>query len=206
MSESVEINSSEVENIVNDTNMEVDTGYQNMRFVIRTVQASAFRTLIEALKEILTDVNIEVDKTGIKIIAMDSSHVALIHMKLAATNFEKFYCPKMTICGVSMLRLYKLLKIMSPNDTLTFYVEKDEPSELKIQIDILQTQDTLYQTNIIHLNQGLEEYKMKCTNMQDYMKDKGYTQRPQITSSICLDNTSVFCSQQNPIVVVHSNI
>jgi metacaspase-1 len=57
---------------------------------------------------------------------------------------------------------------------------------------------------------GKYRYNITCRdlveNMQDYMKDKGYTQRPQITSSICLDNTSVFCSQQKPIVVVHSNI
>ena len=124
-------------NVVNDTedSAELDSGYQNMKFVIRTVQASAFRTLIEALKEILTDVNIEIDSTGMKIIAMDTSHVALIHMKLLAKNFEKYYCPKPVTCGISMLRLFKLLKTMSPNDTLTFYVEEDDPSLLKIEIE-----------------------------------------------------------------------
>ena len=66
---------------------------------------------------------------------MDTSHVALIHMKLLSKNFEKYYCPKPVICGISMMRLFKLLKTMSPNDTLTFYVEDDEPSLLKIQIE-----------------------------------------------------------------------
>ena len=107
----------------------------NYKFLIRTVQASAIRTLVEALKEILTDVNIEIDSSGMKIMAMDSSHVALIHMKLISTNFEKFYCPKPVTCGVSMLRLFKLLKIMSPNDALTLFVEKNEPSDLKISVE-----------------------------------------------------------------------
>ena len=40
---------------------------------IKTVQASAFRILVEALKEILVDANLEFDETGIKMIAMDSS-------------------------------------------------------------------------------------------------------------------------------------
>ena len=70
-----------------------------------------------------------------KIIAMDTSHVALIHMKLVAKNFEKYHCPKPIICGISMMRLFKLLKTMSPNDTLTFYVETDDPNILKIQIE-----------------------------------------------------------------------
>ena len=54
----------------------------NYKFLFKTVQSSALRTLIEALKEILTDVNFEIDNTGVKIIAMDSSHVSLIYMKL----------------------------------------------------------------------------------------------------------------------------
>ena len=107
----------------------------NYKFMVRTVQSSAVKTLIEALKEILTDINMEIDSSGIKIIAMDSSHVALIHMKLLAKNFEKFHCPKPVSCGISMLKLYKLLKIMSPNDTLTMYIEKDEPNDFKIQIE-----------------------------------------------------------------------
>ena len=34
---------------------------------VKTVQSSAFRILIEALKEILTDANMEFDETGLKI-------------------------------------------------------------------------------------------------------------------------------------------
>lgn len=133
MSQAVVANTDNTSQVSNSS--EFDENLENFRFVIRTVQASAFRTLIEALKEILTDVNIEIDSTGMKIIAMDTSHVALIHMKLLAKNFEKYYCPKPVVCGISMMRLFKLLKTMSPNDTLTFYVEEDAPNLFKIQIE-----------------------------------------------------------------------
>jgi hypothetical protein len=43
-------------------------------FEIKTVQSSAFRTLIEALKEILTEANLEFDQHGIKIAAVDETH------------------------------------------------------------------------------------------------------------------------------------
>lgn len=107
----------------------------NYEFVISTVQSSAFRTLIEALKEILTDVNIEIDSTGMKILAMDNHLVALVHMRLYSKYFERFYCPKPRVCGVSMNYLFKLLKIMSQNDVLTFYIEKNNPNILNIQIE-----------------------------------------------------------------------
>ena len=38
----------------------------NFIFDIQTVQSSAFRTLVEALKDILTDCNFVIDESGIK--------------------------------------------------------------------------------------------------------------------------------------------
>ena len=57
---------------------------------IKTVQSSAFRILVEALKEILVDANLECDETGIKMIAMDSSRTVLVHLKLHADKFESY--------------------------------------------------------------------------------------------------------------------
>ena len=64
----------------------------NMILEIKTVQSAAFRVLTEALKEILTDANFEFDETGLKIMAMDSSHTVLVHLKLNAENFEYYHC------------------------------------------------------------------------------------------------------------------
>ena len=69
--------------------MDIVTHKSNYTFNIQTVQAGAFRVLVEALKDILTDCNFIIDSTGIKLIATDSSHNVLIHMKLHAENFEK---------------------------------------------------------------------------------------------------------------------
>ena len=38
------------------------------------------------LKEILTDANFEFSSTGLKVIAMDSSHTVLVHLKLESGN------------------------------------------------------------------------------------------------------------------------
>ena len=68
-----------------------NSGHQ---ILVKTVQASAFRTLVEALKDILQDVNIEFDESGIKIVAMDVSHTVLVHLKLDSNSFEHYYCKK----------------------------------------------------------------------------------------------------------------
>ena len=76
-------------------------------FNVKTVQSGAFRVLIESLKEILTDTNIIIDPTGIKLIATDNSQIVLIHMKLSAENFEFFFCEKKTVIGVNMMNMFK---------------------------------------------------------------------------------------------------
>ena len=81
---------------------------------LQTVQASAFRILVEALKEILTDANFEFDESGMKIVAMDSSNTVLVHLRLNANNFENYNCKRSKlILGVNLINLYKLMKIHS---------------------------------------------------------------------------------------------
>lgn len=102
---------------------------------IKTVQATAFKILIEALKELLTDTCIEFDETGLKIIAMDTSHIVLVHLKLEASKFEHYKCDhKMTI-GVSMLNLHKLIKTINSNDTLTLFMDENDMNHIGIKIE-----------------------------------------------------------------------
>ena len=103
--------------------------------IIKTVQSSAFRVLIEALKEILQDVNIEFDETGFKIVTMDVSHTVLVHLKLEAANFEHYYSKKKLILGINMTNFFKLIKTMGNNDTLTLYVsEKNSITNFKLNL------------------------------------------------------------------------
>jgi len=119
---------------------------------IRTVQSPPFRCLVEALKEILTDANIEFDESGLKIIAMDASHTVLVHLKLEAKNFESYHCPKKFVIGVGMLNFFKLIKTLGNNDTLTLYVEADDPNKLGIKIENGEKNSvTRYKLNLMDL-------------------------------------------------------
>ena len=61
---------------------------------LKTVQTNAIKVLVEALKEILTDANIEFNETGLKVVAMDSSKTILVHLKLNSDKFDKYLCKK----------------------------------------------------------------------------------------------------------------
>ncbi len=105
-----------------------------MLFRIRTVKAAPFRTLIEAVKDILTDANLEIDSTGIKVLSMDGTHTILVHLRLQADRFDEFYCPKKHILGVNMINFHKLVKTMSNNESIVLYMKKSDTTKLGIEI------------------------------------------------------------------------
>ena len=91
---------------------------------IKTVQIAPFRTLMTALKDILLETNISFQPDGIRIINMDKSHTILVHLYLAASNFEFYECKKeKIIIGVNMFHLFKLINSIDNDDTLTIYIE-----------------------------------------------------------------------------------
>ena len=123
-------------------------------FEIRTVQSGAFRTLIEGLKEILAEANIEFDSTGIRIIDVDETHVVLTYLRLNADKFEYFYCPSKFILGVNMIYLFKLIKTLSNTDSLTLFLPASNPNKLGIKAENADKQTTntwmmkLFDTNV----------------------------------------------------------
>ena len=118
----------------NQNNNNTESGYL-YKLELKTVQSSIIRILIEALKEILPDTNIEFNPTGIRIITMDLSHTVLVHLRLDGSQFEHYHCPEKIVVGLNMLNLFKLVKTMSNNETLTLYITQNDPSRLGIRIE-----------------------------------------------------------------------
>ena len=112
---------------------------------LKTIQASAFRILIEALKEFLTDVNIEFTKHeiiddehtgGLNIIALNNSSSILVHLKLDADKFDSYKCLNNKInIGINMTYLFKLIKTINNNDILTLFLDDNDINKLGIKIE-----------------------------------------------------------------------
>jgi len=120
---------------------------------IKTVQATTFKQVIDALKEILMDVNLEFDQTGMKIVALDNTHVVLVYLKLDADKFEKYYCEKKIYVGINMLKLHYLIKTISNNDVLTLFVDRQNSNYFGIQIENEQKNlKTLYKLSMLDID------------------------------------------------------
>ncbi len=123
-------------------------------FEIKTVQSSAFRTLVEALKEILIEANLQFDPSGIKVVAVDETRTNLVYLRLQADRFEHFYCSANFVLGVNMMYLFKLIKTLENNDHLTLYLPEKNPNKLGIMMQNAEKQTTknyflkLFDTNV----------------------------------------------------------
>lgn len=120
---------------------------------LKTVQSTAFKTLIEALKELLIDTCVEFDETGMKIVSMDTSHIVLVHLKLEASKFESYYCKSKIIVGINTLNFHKLIKTINSNDTLTLFMEANNTNFLGIKIENGEKNTkTTYKLNLLDLD------------------------------------------------------
>lgn len=99
-----------------------------------TLQSMSVKTCFEVLKDVINDVNMHLDSTGIRILTMDTPRCALVHVKMEAENFETFRCAEPMYIGVNVNNLFKLLKTVSNNDVLTLRIRESSTNRLEIEI------------------------------------------------------------------------
>jgi proliferating cell nuclear antigen len=114
--------------------MPSDKKYEKYLMYFNTVQGTPIKTLTEALKEVLTDINIHFNSDGFEVMNMDPGQISFVALKLHGEKFEEYYCPKPLLIGVNMTSIHKLLKTIGNNDTLTMYVTKEKPDKMGIVI------------------------------------------------------------------------
>ena len=133
--------------------METEPTQPNNIMEFKTVQSVAFKTLVESLKELLTDTCIEINETGLKIVAVDQIRIVLVHLHLDAARFEHFYCPNKVVIGVNMLNLHKLIKTINSADTLTLFMDRNDMNHLGIRIENGEKNSrTVYKLNLLDLD------------------------------------------------------
>ncbi|GAA6013970.1 hypothetical protein JCM10207_000189 [Rhodosporidiobolus poonsookiae] len=88
-------------------------------FEARLDQAELLKKVLDAVKELVTDANFDCSDEGIKLQAMDNSHVALVSLELQRSGFAKYRCDRDMSLGMSLASLQKIIKCAANNDTIT---------------------------------------------------------------------------------------
>ena len=123
-----------------------------------TIQASALKSAFEVLKDILNDVNVYFTEKGMRILTLDTARVALVDMFLAAENFEEYTCPSPIVAGINVTNMFKLLKFISNNDTMTMHVTNCEYIDIQIECAAKKT-DTKFRLKLLDINEDQIEVR-----------------------------------------------
>lgn len=167
----------------------------------KTSQAGHLRTIFEALRDLIQDVNLHfipddsVDNTpGILLFAMDNSHVAVAHLKLPATlirQADEFICTRQCSAGLSVPGFGRYLKTMGNDDIVSLslyegdednlYLVGETPSSGKRREFVIHLMDIDEGRLDIPAAQFDCVFTMKTIEFQRLCRDMGAVEPDEIT-------------------------
>lgn len=96
-------------------------------FMMKTMQMSAIKTVFGAMKDILIESAMVIRPNGISITNMDKTHCIYVNMFLEGDKFQEYFCNADKIAvGINLIHFFRVISIMSPDDTLTLYILKTD--------------------------------------------------------------------------------
>jgi len=129
----------------------------NMECILQ--KGEIFKHVIDAIKDLSSDANIDFTRDGLQIQAMDSAHVSLCSLLMRTELFKSFSCPDAISLGINMKALAMVLSgakgelhMRSNGETLDLTVHKLDGTAdytlklLDIDSENLGLPDTEYQT------------------------------------------------------------
>ena len=103
-------------------------------FYAKLKEGNLLKKLIESIKDLVTDIKLDITGSGISVQAMDNSHIALITLTLNYDGFEDYRCDKQMTLGINIIQLSKIMKCAGNEDTIILRAE-DEPNYLNITFE-----------------------------------------------------------------------
>ncbi len=84
----------------------------------RLKPATTLKKLLDAVKDLVVDVNLDCSDSGIALQSMDSAHVCLIALLLRSSGFEHYRCDRNLNLGLSLANLGKIMRSVGTDDIL----------------------------------------------------------------------------------------
>lgn len=94
-------------------------------FEAKLGNAAVMKKIVDAIKDLLNEVQFDCTENAITLQAMDSSHVALVTLRLNSTGFETYRCDRSTNLGMNLTHFAKIVKCAGNDDTLCLRFQDD---------------------------------------------------------------------------------
>jgi len=103
-------------------------------FEARFANATLLKRILDAIKDLVQDVNLLCTEDGIELQSMDAAHVALINFTILAEACTVYQCTEALTLGINVVNLTKIVKCAEIDDSVILRQSKDE-SKLEITFE-----------------------------------------------------------------------
>ena len=203
---------------------------------LKTAYVIPFKTLTEVLSNVLTettwvfnapDENNPDKFVGLEIATADTSRTIFIKVRLDAKEFQPYFCKYEKFeLGICLQNLYKLLKSVDKDDTMSMYVEENDKQNLIIEIENEEKKSkTFYKLKLLDLNQPYKktakiEFDIKITmpsgefhklcremnNIAEYVDIKCTSKNIIFTcKGDCAERSTIYKSEEGGLNITNEN-
>ena len=124
------------------------------------------KKIVDAVKDLVTDANIEINESGLTVQAIDSSHVSLVSLQMNPHLFGHFRCDKPMTLGINLGNFAKILKCAGNDDSITLKAQ-EEGEILTIAFDSPgQERSSEFELKLMDIDGehlGIPEQEYQCT-------------------------------------------
>jgi len=160
-------------------------------FEARLTQGRVFKQLIEALKDLVQDANVDCNEDGLSIQAMDSSHVSLVAVELRSGGFDHYRCDRTISLGFNSANMSKILKCAGNDDIITLKAEDTADSLMLMFESPSQDRIADFELKLMDIDSeqlGIPDTDYKCTIKMPSSEFQRIIRDLQVLGDTCVIN------------------
>jgi len=163
------------------------------------------KQIIESIKDLVNDCNVDCNEEDISIQSMDSAHVSLVAVRLSSAAFDHFRCDRPNSLGINTANMSKIFKMLNNEDTVTFKAE-DNADTLTILFEGSKN-DTIadFELKLMDIESeqlGIPDTPYKCTIKMPAREFERIVRDLQVLGDTC----TIGCGKEGVRFSVSGNI
>jgi len=103
-----------------------------------TFQSATFlKRILDAIKELVGEVNLLCTEDGIDLQAMDTSHVSLINLTILPDACTTYTCTQPVTLGINLVTFYKIVRCADADDSIRLSLDSKDSAKMLIRTESL---------------------------------------------------------------------
>lgn len=174
-------------------------------FEARLAEGRTMKQIIEAIKDLVSDCNLDCSEEELNIQSMDSAHVSLVSVRLSNAAFDHYRCDRPNSLGINTVNMSKIFKMLGSDDSVTLKAE-DNADSLTLLFEGNKT-DTIadFELKLMEIDNeqlGIPDTPYKCTIKMPSREFERIVRDLQVLGETC----TIACSKEGVRFSVSGNI